>query len=193
MAPPAAPSLSLRRFTQDEYFRMLKAGVLGEDESTELLSGHVTCMSPQNAPHRIAVAKVSTWFQQNVVPKGYWVQTQGTLPLGAEDTPEPDLVLFPGTPDDLIDGEPDVIPLVVEVADTSISRDRTVKLATYAAHGIPEYWIVNLTDRTLEVYRDPSGDEYRERRTLDPEDAVAPQFDDSLSVDVATLLPPEVE
>lgn len=94
-----------------------------------------------------------------------------------------------GTPDDLLEGEPEEIPLVVEVADTSLETDRTTKLACYAENEIPEYWIVNLQARTLEVYRDPAHGEYRERRTFNPGDTVAPRFDETLTVEVNALLP----
>lgn len=170
---------------------MLEAGVLGEDESIELLSGHVTCMSPQNTPHRAATILVTTWLTRALDVDRYLVQSQSTLPLNDQDVPEPDVAVLEGTVDALVGGREVGIPLVIEVADTSLVRDRTLKHSIYAANSIPEYWIVNLANRTLEVYRDPSGDEYRERRTLDPTDVVTPQFDASLSVPVADLLPPE--
>ena len=94
-----------------------------------------------------------------------------------------------GTPDDLLVGEPDDIPLIIEVSDTTLTYDRTEKLACYASNDVPEYWIVNLQNRTLECYRGPADDEYRERRTLDPADTVAPEFNDTLSVRVEALLP----
>lgn len=71
--------------------------------------------------------------------------------------------------------------------------DRTDKLACYASNDTPEYWIVNLQNRTLERYRGPADDEYRERRTLDPADTVAPEFDDALSARVEALLPTQPE
>jgi len=79
--------------------------------------------------------------------------------------------------------------VIAMVADTTLPYDRTDKLVCYASNDIPEYWIVNLQGQTLECYHDPSGDEYRERRTLERGDTVAPRFDDTLEPAVADLLP----
>ena len=89
----------------------------------------------------------------------------------------------------MLDGEPEEIPLIVEVADTTLTYDRTEKLVCYASNDIPEYWIVNLQAQTLECYQNPADDEYRERRTLERDDSVAPRFDDTLELTVADLLP----
>ena len=75
------------------------------------------------------------------------------------------------------------------MADTTLTYDRTEKLVYYASNDVPEYWIVNLQNQTLEGYHHPSGDEYRERRTLERGDTVAPRFDDMLELAVADLLP----
>ena len=178
-----------RRFTQDEYLRMVETGVLGPEDRTELINGHLVKRTAQNAPHRATVGKVDSQLQRILEERDYWVQTQGTLPLDCRNVPEPDIAILSGTPDDLLDEEPDEIPLIVEVADTTLAYDRTEKLACYASNEIPEYWIVNLQGRTLECYRDPAGDEYRERRTLERGETVAPRFDDPLEMAVANLLP----
>jgi Uma2 family endonuclease len=178
-----------RRFTREEYFRMVDTGVLGPTDRTELVNGYLVERTAQNAPHRASVAKIDRQFQEMLGDRAYWVQTQSTLPLDCRNVPEPDVAILGGTPDDLLDGEPDDIPLIIEVSDTTLTYDRTDKLVCYASNDIPEYWIVNLQNRTLECYRGPADDEYRERRTLDPADTVAPEFNDTLSVRVEALLP----
>jgi len=178
-----------RRFTREEYFRMAETGVLGPEDRTELIDGHLVEMTAQNAPHRAAVGKVDSQFQQILQGRNYWVQTQATLPLDCRNVPEPDIAILSGAPDDLLDGEPDEIPLIIEVADTTLTYDRTEKLVCYASNDIPEYWIANLQSRTLECYHDPAGDEYRERRTLERGETVTPRFDDTLELAVADLLP----
>ena len=75
----------------------------------------------------------------------------------------------------------------------TLGHDRTEKLVYYASNDIPEYWIINLQARTLECYRNPTDDEYRERRTLENEDLVSPRFDDPLELTVADLLPVPME
>lgn len=172
---------------------MAETGVLGPEDRTELIDGYLVEMTAQNAPHRAAVGKVDSQFQRGLGEGDYWVQTQATLPLDCRNVPEPDIAILSGTPDDLLEGEPNEIPLIVEVADTTLAYDRNEKLACYASNDVPEYWIVNLQTHTLECYHDPAGDEYRERRTLVVGDTVAPRFDDTLELVVADLLPPRSE
>lgn len=168
---------------------MVESGVLGPEDRTELVNGYLVERTAKNALHRAAVGKVVSQFQQALEGREYWVQTQATLPLDCRNVPEPDIAILSGTPDDLLDGEPAEIPLIVEVADTTLTYDRTEKLVCYASNDIPEYWIVNLQNCTLECYHDPAGDEYRERRTLEWGKIIAPRFDDALELEVADLLP----
>ncbi len=168
---------------------MAETGILDEGGRTELIDGHILEMAPQNVPHRAAVGKTSKAFQNALVDSNHWVQTQSTLPLDCRNVPEPDVAVLEGTPDDLLDGEPDEIPIIVEVADTSLEKDRTTKLRCYATNGIPEYWIVNLRNETVEVYREPAEGEYRRRETMTRGEAVRSLFDDSVSFAVDALLP----
>lgn len=167
---------------------MAEAGVLGPDDSVELIDGQIVEMSPENSPHRVAIMKASRTFMLALEGKGYALQTQSTLPLDERNVPEPDLAVLRGTPDDVLEGEPPVV-LVVEVADASLDQDRTVKQALYAQNAIPEYWIVNLRERTVEVYSELGTTEYRQRRTLAEEETITPQFEGAPSVDVASMLP----
>jgi Uma2 family endonuclease len=178
-----------RRFTSDEYLRIAETGILDEGGRTELIDGHILEMAPQNAPNRAAVGKTSKIFQNALANSNYWVQTQSTLPLDCRNVPEPDVAVLEGTPDDLLEGEPDEIPIIVEVADTSLEKDRTTKLRCYATNGIPEYWIINLQNETIEMYREPADGEYRRRETMTRGGSVTPLFDDSLSFGVDALLP----
>jgi len=157
------PSARPRRFTQEEYFRMVEVGILDADDRTELLEGHIVEMVAQNAPHRAVIVEANKLFVTALQDTGYSVQVQSTLPLDDDNVPEPDIAVFRGSGADLLEGEPDEIPLIVEVADTSLEKDRTTKLRCYARNGIPEYWIVNLQNETIEVYREPADGEYRRR------------------------------
>jgi Uma2 family endonuclease len=186
----AAPEpVRQRRFTREEYFRMAETGVLGPEDRTELINGYLVEMTAQNAPHRAVIVNGTKLFVDLLRDTDYSVQVQSTLPLDCRNVPEPDFAIFRGDGSDLLDGEPGEIPLIVEVSDTMLTYDRTGKLVCYASNDIPEYWIVNLQTHTLECYHDPAGDEYRERRTLEREDTIAPRFDDTLELAVADLLP----
>jgi len=168
---------------------MSDAGILGGDDRTELLDGCIVDMVARNTPHRAAVVKGTKTLVDLLRDVDYSVQVQSTLPLDGRNVPEPYFAILSGTGDDLLEGEPDEIPLIVEVADTTLAKDRTDKLACYASNGIPEYWIVNLQAGTLEVYRTPAEDEYRERRTFTPGDTVTLGFDETLTANVSDMLP----
>ena len=177
-----------RRFTHDEYMRMGEAGILTEDDPVELIHGQVVKMSPENSPHRICIAKVNQLFVEALSETDCFVQPQSTLPLDAHNAPEPDLAVLRGTPDALMEGELPVV-LAVEVADSSLERDRDIKQSLYAAAGIPVYWIVNLQARTVEVYTEPEDGRYRERTTRGEGEAVSlPEASDA-TISVQALLP----
>lgn len=163
-APQSDTTTRPRQFTRDEYLRMAEVGILTEDDPVELIHGQIVEMSPENTPHRAAIIKLNRVFVEALDADRYAVQPQSTLPLDEHNVPEPDLAVLRGTPNELMDGELPVV-LVVEVADTSLERDRTVKQRLYAQADVPAYWIVNLTARDLEVYSDPGGERYREHST----------------------------
>ncbi|MFB6273437.1 MAG: Uma2 family endonuclease [Salinibacter sp.] len=184
----SAPASTPHQFTREEYFAMADAGILAPDDSVELIDGQIVEMSPENSPHRAAIMKASRAFVLALEGKGYALQTQSTLPLDERNVPEPDLAVLRGTPDDVLEEEPAVV-LVVEVADTSLEQDRTVKQTLYAQNDVPEYWVVNLRDRTVEVYWEPGPSEYRQRRTRSKEEPATPRFEDAPSFEVESLLP----
>jgi len=169
---------------------MTEAGIFGEDDSIELIDGQVVEMSPESTPHRVATSKATEELIRALTDRPYFLQSQSTLPLDDWNVSEPDLAVLRGQPDDVLEEEPEVF-LVVEVADTSLERDRSVKQALYAGQEIPEYWILNLQNRTLEAYWEPGEGEYRQRRTSSEDDTVTPQFEDAPSFEIEALLPAE--
>ncbi len=179
-----------RRFTYEEYERMLEAGILTEDDPVELVHGQIVEMSPENTPHRATVMKINRALVERLDAKKYAVQPQSTLPLGEYNAPEPDLAVLRGTPDELMAGELPAV-LVVEVADTSLDRDRGTKQGLYARAGIPVYWIVDLPARQVEIYSDPEGGRYRDRTTVSEGGSVKLPDELGASVAVRTLLPAE--
>jgi len=187
-SPRPEATATPRRFTRDEYLRMLEAGILTEDDPVELIHGQIVEMSPENSPHRICIAKINQVLVRELEGSGFFVQPQSTLPLDDYNLPEPDLAVLQGAPDDLMSEELPVT-LVVEVADTSLERDRTVKQPLYARAGIAAYWIVNLEAREVEVYTEPDGERYRTRTTLAPDDTVTVPVDPSATISVDALLP----
>lgn len=187
-AAPDAPAVRLHRWTRAAYDRMIEAGVFQPDDRVQLIDGAIIEMSPQGSRHATAVTLIYSTLEK-VLVQGSLVRIQLPMNLGDVSEPEPDVAVVQGTPRDYVDAHPSEALLVVEVSDSSLDLDRGAKLMVYARAGIPEYWIVNLIDTTLEVYREPAGDTYRTKTTYTPGDTVAPTARPDASVPVADLLP----
>ncbi len=177
MAPAVPPSnVFLRRFTVDEYHRMIDAGILTEDDPVELLEGWVRYKTARNPLHdsRIEIARrVLT----ALLTKNWGVRGQSAITLNdSEPVPDLAIVLEPPTRYDSHHPRPAEIGFLVEVANTSLESDRNDKGPVYASEGIPFYWIVNLVERQIEVYSDPTGPgpapAYRQRQDYRAGDAV---------------------
>jgi Uma2 family endonuclease len=177
-----------RRWTREEYDRMVETGILGPEDRVELIAGEILTLSPQKSRHATGVQLAGDALQEVFGP-GFVVRRQLPLALAADSEPEPDVAVVEGGPRDFRNAHPWTAVLIVEVAETSLVYDRTVKKALYAAAGIPEYWIVNLPDRVLEVYREPLGSDFRSRLVLRPDDTVSPRVRPEASLRAADLLP----
>jgi Uma2 family endonuclease len=164
-----ALGLPTRRWNQDEYERLIDAGILGTQDHVELLQGEITLMSPQSERHVTAIS-LSLAALQQAFGAEYWLRVQSPFPLGSDTVPEPDIVVVPGTVRSYAGRRPTAALMAIEVADSSLSTDRHVKGPLYALGGIPDYWIINVADRTVEVYREPTtsheGTDYRLIRTF---------------------------
>jgi len=165
----ADPSLTLDdlyRLSVDEYEQMGRAGLL-EDARVELIDGLLVQKMPPDPPH-VSVVELTRAALQPFLPAGWHFREEKPVRLPKFNMPEPDLVIVRGTIRDYLDHHPgpDEVALLVEVAYSSITRDRKAKLAVYAGSGIAEYWIVNVTEEKLEVYSDPDADQriYKNQR-----------------------------
>jgi Uma2 family endonuclease len=140
------------RWTVTDYFRMAEAGLF-DDRRVELIDGEVIEVQAQANAHRTSITRITRLLLKAFTPAS-WVVVQGTLVLPRYGAPDPDFHVFDvpeGTPDDQLP-----LPLVIiEVSDTTYLKDSTLKLREYARAGIEDYWIVNLPERRVEVYRDP--------------------------------------
>jgi Uma2 family endonuclease len=186
--------LTLRRWQRVEYDRLVDLGLF-EGEPIELIGGHLMVAEPKGTYHTSAILKVD-YAIRALLPPGWLVRTQAPVWLDEESEPEPDLVVVPGAPDDYRDIHPSGTPLLIEVADSSLSFDRRVKGSVYARAGVADYWIVNLVDRVLEVYREPTPDaaavhgwSYRSVARYAPPATVSPMAFPAIRIAVADLLP----
>jgi len=184
-----------RRFTRVEYERLIELGVFRPGEAIELLGGHLLVAEPQGARHYTAIVKTARALQA-AFGAGAYVRMQGPIGLDDESEPEPDVAVVPGTVDDYGAEHPARAVLVVEVAESSLAFDRDYKGSLYARAGVPDYWVLNLADRVLEVYRQPQADaeapfgwRYGRRVVIDVASDVAPLAAPASSVAVARLLP----
>jgi Uma2 family endonuclease len=169
--------LDLRKFTYRELCAMERAGIIEEDQHVELLGGQLVVMTV-NPPHAAAVSHLNRRFNQ-VFADRVQVITQSPLRLSDdledENLPQPDVMLVAGPEKVYADHpRPADVYLLVEVSDSTLAKDRTIKLPLYAACGIPELWIVNLVDQQIEVYTEPHGDDYFIRATYALTGRIAP-------------------
>ncbi len=161
-----AVTLPRRKFTREEYYRIAEAGLFN-GERVELIEGEIVQMSPIGPAHTVATHAVFACLL-NLLGERFFVRMQSPLSLG-DSEPEPDVAVVPGKPGDYRDAHPTSAVLVVEVAQSSLEYDREVKGRLYAQAGIPEYWLVNLEERCVEVYRDPSPERgYLSKRIVTP-------------------------
>lgn len=154
---PDIPDLLLYRFSVEDYHTMLATGILQSGDPVELLEGYLVLKMTKNPPHRIALGSLRDLIDSMLLATWY-VDTQEAITIISGE-PEPDITVVAGTRRDYDDRHPGAedLALAVEVSDTTSPYDRVNKQRMYAEAGIVEYWIVNLIDRQIEVYTQPSG------------------------------------
>jgi Uma2 family endonuclease len=160
----------IRPLSRKEYDRMVELGMF-EDERIELLDGMLVEMSPQGNLH----ALVTEWFTERLIVAlhtRYRVRCQLPYAASAWSEPEPDIAVFPRK---VTHDHPCEALLLVEIADSSLTKDRILKRRIYAAAGVPEYWIVNLRDRTVEVHTRPTARGYERVAVLADGDVLRPR------------------
>lgn len=141
-----------RRISAAEYHKMIDAGIFAEDERIELLEGLILPMSPQSPYHADLIQWLTNTLARLIGPN-YDVRSQLPLSAGDVSEPEPDLAVVPASRTRR--QHPSSALLVIEVARESLQKDRLLKAGIYARAGIPEYWIVNIAERCVEVHSDP--------------------------------------
>jgi len=177
-----------RNFTRVDYDKMIDAGVLGEDEHVELVGGVIVQMSPEGSAHAVTIDLCAEVLRR-AFGAGFTVRVQHPLVIDPDGEPAPDLAVVPGEPRAYLTSHPTHAALVVEVAESSLAYDRVEKAALYARAAIPEYWIVNLVERVVEVHRDPTEHGYGRRVSVGASDVIAPMAAPDASISVAALLP----
>ena len=159
--------LRVHQFTVDEYHRMIEAGILTTEHRVELLNGWIVDKMAQNPAHPNTVSRLNRWLGR-VLPEPDWVlRIQGSITLATSE-PEPDIAIARG-PDsryELRHPGPRDLRCLMEVAESSLLFDREEKGPIYAAARIPQYWLINLIDRCVEVFTRPQAGQHPGYRTV---------------------------
>ena len=160
-AEPEKPLLKKYRLTVEDYHRMGETGILSEDTRVELLHGEIIERSPINSPHAGAVNKLNKLLSKLFGDQAV-ISVQNPIELGPDSEPEPDIAVLKMRSDLYSDAHPraEDILLVIEVAGSSLQKDRQVKMPLYAEAGIPEAWVIDLEGKTIEVYSSPTPEGY---------------------------------
>jgi Uma2 family endonuclease len=160
----------LRPLRRAEFERMVEVGLF-VDERIELLQGLLVEMSPQGPPQAAIIQRLTTLLTPALVGRAE-VRVQLPLAVSEDSLPEPDIaVVAPGAYDR---AHPTTALLVIEVAETSLKKDRLVKAALYAAADVPEYWIVDIPGGVIEVHTGPVEGRYTRRVTASPGEILRP-------------------
>ncbi|MBW4699172.1 MAG: Uma2 family endonuclease [Aphanocapsa lilacina HA4352-LM1] len=178
-----------RRFNAVEYHRMAAAGILSEDERTELIDGVIYSMPPAGAPHSGIVNLIVKYLLSVLNGRLYDVRFEEALSIDEHNEPVPDVMI--AAPDlanyTNVHPTPGDVQVVVEVADSSLSTDLNTKRKLYARVGIGEYWVVDVNARCLHRFTQPGLDGYGDERVLD---AIAAIDFASTRLEIARFFPP---
>ena len=190
-----ATPVPTKRWGRLEYERLVDRAVFQPGDRVELVGGQLVVREPQGSPHAVAVGLVEDALRP-AFRSGWVVRVQMPVALDDDSEPEPDVAVCPGTPRDYLAGHPSQPVLLVEVAEASLAFDREHKGSLYARAHVPDYWIVNLVDRVLEVHRDPTpsagapyGCRFSTLLRLGAGDSISPLAAPHARIAVADLLP----
>jgi Uma2 family endonuclease len=181
--------LQRHRLTVDEYHRMAEAGVLAADAHVELIEGEVVDMAPMKSRHASVVARLLAALQRAVGDKAL-VWCQLPLHLGPRSEPEPDLMLLRPRADFYAPAHPtaDDVLLLIEVSDSTLDYDRSVKLPLYAKHRVAEVWIVDLDNNVARFFRHGDGTAYTDITASETPRATPVAALPGVTIDLANLL-----
>ena len=166
---------NILRFTVQQYHLMHEAGVFTEGDRYELINGEIREMSPIGIKHAVCVTRLSTLFINCLINKAI-IWSQNPIHLSNNSEPQPDIAILKWRDDFYAEAlpTPDDILLIIEVADSTISYDRDVKMPLYAANGIPEMWLFDVNQQIIEGYSQPSASGYKRMQRYEQGDTLSP-------------------
>jgi Uma2 family endonuclease len=173
----------------DEWRRLGEANIFPPGSRLELIDGEILDMAPIGFNHSGHLNRLNKLLTK-LVPDDVIASVQNPLQLGDLSEPEPDFMLLKPNADFYSTRHPNAgdVLLLIEVAESSLAFDQNQKLRLYALHGIPEYWLLNLNDSCLEIYRKPNGEVYAEKTTLHSGDTITLSQLNEITVSMADIL-----
>ncbi|MDJ0661155.1 MAG: Uma2 family endonuclease [Crocosphaera sp.] len=184
--------IPLRLWTVEDYHRMVETGILQPDEPVELIAGQIIQkMSPQGTPHAATIRIVSGLLEK-CLGKQVLVQTQLPIQLNNFSEPEPDIALIVADELRYLDHHPfpSEVYLIVEIADSTIKRDCQIKALDYGSSGIKDYWVLDINNRCLHVFRKGTEKGYEEEMILQENESVSLLEFSDINIKVSEMLPP---
>lgn len=183
----------MKYWTVSDYHRMSEMGILAPDERTELLNGQIVLMAAKGTPHVTSLYLLANALRDRL-GEAALVRTQDPIQLDEWSEPEPDLVIARGTVLDYADHHPlpEEIELVVEVADSTLKKDCEIKDKLCAQAGISDYWVLDLKNRQLHVFRNPTPTGYTSHLILTEPNEITPLSFSNLTLSLTAILPPVV-
>ncbi|MEM6321335.1 MAG: Uma2 family endonuclease [Bacteroidota bacterium] len=160
-------TLAKRLISTEDYHKMAEVGILQPDDKIELLNGEIIKMSPIGSLH-VGYVNILDELLSDALGKKVHVVVQSPVKLSSFSEPEPDLVLLKRRKDHYLKRlpQPKDVHLIVEVADSTLEKDREVKAPLYAQANISEYWILNIPDEQLEIFTEPKDGKYQSKTML---------------------------
>ena len=180
----------VRLWTVDEYHRMLETEILTTDDRVQLIAGQIIQMSPQLPPHA-ATTQCASDYLRELIPGQAIIRVQLPITLRPNSEPEPDIAVVRINSRRYQDNHPtaDDIFLLIEVAGTTLNPDRNLKSRIYAQANIPDYWILDVNNRQIYVFRQPQDASYQQEIVLKENDTISLLAFPEITVQVAQLFP----
>lgn len=155
-------AITKRKLSVEEYHRMAEVGILAPEEKVELIEGEIITMRPIGKEHAAMVRRINQVLHAHLDSKQFIIDQQNPVIIHGHSEPEPDLMVVPFR-DDFYAGTgitQDDVLLIIEVSDSTLRKDMSMKLPLYAKADIPEVWIIDLGAKTLHQFTKPGQEKY---------------------------------
>ncbi len=184
---------NLKYWTVQDYHRMSDLGILDPNQRTELIAGQIVLMTAKGTPHVLTLRLLATALENALGDRSaVFVSTQDPIRLDNFSEPEPDLAIVKGSILDYDQAHPGAedIYLVIEIADSTLKQDCEVKDKLYARSNIAEYWVVDIKNRQVRIFRDPTPTGYGSQLMLTETHSVSPLAFPEITLSIDSILPP---